>query len=135
MEIQALEEKNKMVTEIREMEKKMRVEIKAYEQRYEELKSEKSKVDKDHGGLLKELEKTHLKAIEELENLYEKKLNFENEKFLQQEQELIEQQKKFDEKLKKIEDKHEQNISTLMKEFSTNFNEAQSVKHSFTSSI
>jgi hypothetical protein len=29
------------------------------------------------------MENNHLKAVEELENLYEKKLAFENEKFLQ----------------------------------------------------
>lgn len=83
MEIQSLEEKNKMDREIREMENKMRTEIKEYQQRYEDLKFQKNRNEKEHGGLLKELEKTHLKAIEELENLYEKKLAFENEKFLQ----------------------------------------------------
>ncbi|KAL4511618.1 hypothetical protein ABPG72_012463 [Tetrahymena utriculariae] len=127
MEIQALEEKNKMEREIKEMETKMRSEIKSYEQRYEDLKFQKNRNEKEHGGLLKELEKTHLKAIEELENLYEKKLAFENEKFLQQEQELIEERMKFEKKLKEIERKHDDNINSLKYEFNDNFQKAQKV--------
>ena len=46
------------------------------------------------------MENNHLKAVEELETLYEKKLTFENEKFLQQEQELLEERMKFEKLLK-----------------------------------
>ncbi len=40
------------------------------------------------------MENNHLKAIEELEALYEKKLAFENEKYMQQEYTLIEERMK-----------------------------------------
>jgi hypothetical protein len=51
--------------------------------RYEELKAKKSEVEKDYSSLLKNMENNHLKAVEELENLYEKKLGHENEKYIQ----------------------------------------------------
>jgi hypothetical protein len=40
-------------------------------------------MEKDYNNLLKNMENNHLKAVEELENLYEKKLAFENEKYIQ----------------------------------------------------
>jgi hypothetical protein len=42
------------------------------------------------------MEINHMKAVEELENLYEKKLAFENEKFQHQESELMEERSKFE---------------------------------------
>lgn len=50
--------------------------------RYEELKKQKTLIEKESANLLKGMENNHLKAVEELENLYEKKLAFENEKYL-----------------------------------------------------
>lgn len=55
--------------------------------KYEELKQQKLDVEKDYSNLLKDMENNHLKAVEELENLYEKKLGYENEKYLQLESE------------------------------------------------
>ena len=45
------------------------------------------------------MEKNHLKAAEELENLYDRKVAFEHEKFMQKEQEMKEDKLKFDHKL------------------------------------
>ena len=52
--------------------------------------------------MLKNIENTHLKAVEELENLYERKLAFENEKFLQQEQKLYELTKKYEKEINNL---------------------------------
>ena len=53
----------------------------------EELKQQKVDLQKDYSDLLKDLENNHLKTVEELENLYEKKLGKKNEKYLQLESE------------------------------------------------
>lgn len=67
------------------MEDKCKIEIRKWTERYEELKKQKTLIEKESANLLKGMENNHLKAVEELENLYEKKLAFENEKYLQQE--------------------------------------------------
>lgn len=81
-------------------------------------------IEKESSNLLKNMENNHLKATEELENLYEKKLAFENEKYMQQEQTLLEERMKFDKKLKSIESKHDYNITDLKGEFNENFTKA-----------
>ena len=63
--------------------------------------------------LLKSIEANHLKVIEELENLYEYKLEIESKKYLELEQLVLEERMKFDCKLKKIETKHDANIDFL----------------------
>jgi len=63
--------------------------------------------------VLKNIENTHLKAVEELENLYERKLAFENEKFLQQEQKLYELTKKYEKEINNLQQKHDKNIIFL----------------------
>ena len=52
-------EKEKM-----ELELKMNQEISAYQKRYEELKQQKSQVEKDSANLFKNIESNHLKAVE-----------------------------------------------------------------------
>lgn len=66
-----------------EMKEKMNLEIQVWSRRYEELKEQKTKIEKESANLLKNMENNHYKAVEELESLYEKKLAFENEKYLQ----------------------------------------------------
>jgi hypothetical protein len=73
----------------------MNQEIAGWARRYEELKTQKSTVEKESANLFKNVENNHLKAVEELENLYERKLAFENEKYLQLEQVLMEERMRF----------------------------------------
>lgn len=77
------DERRRMEKEKKEMEQRMNQEIGAWARRYEELKIQKSTVEKESTNLFKNVENNHLKAVEELENLYERKLAFENEKYLQ----------------------------------------------------
>lgn len=60
----------------------MNNEIAAWAARYDQLKAQKSSAEKESANLFKNVENNHLKAVEELENLYERKLAFENEKYL-----------------------------------------------------
>ena len=85
-----------MDREKKEAEERMNNEINRWNKRYEEIKEEKQKIEKESNQLLKNMENNHLKAVEELEALYEKKLAFENEKFIQQEYTLIEERMKND---------------------------------------
>ena len=59
------------------------------------------------------MESNHDRAVEELENLYEKKLAFENDKFLQLERELHELKRRQEAEIKEIERKHELTVRTL----------------------
>ncbi len=75
----------------KEAEEKMHRQIESFNMRYEDLKQQKQEVEKDYNNLLKNMENNHLKAVEELENLYEKKLAYENEKFIHLESKVTEE--------------------------------------------
>lgn len=45
-----------------------------WSRRYEDLKKQKTDIEKESANLLKNMENNHMRAVEELENLYEKKL-------------------------------------------------------------
>lgn len=60
----------------------MNMEITTWSKKYEDLKIGKTGMEQDANNLRKMMEINHEKAVEELENLYEKKLAFENDKFL-----------------------------------------------------
>jgi hypothetical protein len=87
-------------------------------------------VEKESANLFKNVENNHLKAVEELENLYERKLAFENEKYLQLEQQLMEDRMKFEKNLRDLEKKHDNNIALLKEEFTENFMKAEKVYES-----
>ena len=70
------------------------------------------------------MEANHLKAVEELEALYERKLAFENEKYLQLEQSLLEDRSTSTKKVKSLENKHEDTVEKLQGEFKDSFNKA-----------
>lgn len=124
------DERRRVEKEKKEMETKMNAEIAAWARRYEELKSQKSTVEKESANLFKNVENNHLKSVEELENLYERKLAFENEKYLQLEQQLMEERMKFEKNLRELERKHDQNIGLLKEEFTENFMKAEKVYES-----
>lgn len=105
----------------------MNQEIQGWSKRYDELKAQKSQIEKDSTNLLKNMEATNLKAVEELENLYEKKLAFENEKYLQLKQELAEEVMKYEEKIRGLDNKHQSTIDNLQGDFRERFTSAQRV--------
>ena len=105
----------------------MNIEIQAWSRRYEELKVQKTQLEKDSAALLKNMENNHLKAIEEIENLYEKKLSLENEKYLQLEQKLLEERMKAERDLKKKDSEYQDTIMNMKKEFEDQFYSAKRV--------
>ena len=105
----------------------MNLEIQGWSKRYEELKAQKSQIEKESNNLLKNMEATNLKAVEELENLYEKKLAFENEKYLQLKQELSEEVMKYEDKIKVLDNKHQGTIDHLQTDFRDKYTSAQRI--------
>lgn len=89
------------------------MEITSWSKRYEDLKSDKTTMEQEGNNLRKLMESNHDRAVEELENLYEKKLAFENDKFLQLERELHELKRRQEAEIKEIERKHELTVRTL----------------------
>ncbi|CAD8162078.1 unnamed protein product [Paramecium pentaurelia] len=115
------EEKRKVEKEKLEIEKQMNNEIAAWAARYDQLKAQKSAAEKESANLFKNVENNHLKAVEELENLYERKLAFENEKYLQLEQDLMEERRRNQAQAKEFESKHTSYIEELKEKFYKNF--------------
>ena len=60
----------------------MKQEIKEADEKFEKLKKAKQEREKELQDLLKTRDANHLKAVEELEALYEKKLALENDKYI-----------------------------------------------------
>ena len=50
----------------------MNAEIREWANRYEALKEQKTMIEKESANLLKNMENNHMKAVKELEDLYEK---------------------------------------------------------------
>ena len=108
-------------------EENMHITVKGWQKRCEEIQREKVSMEKEYANLLDMMEKNHLKAVEDLETLYDKKLAYENEKFLQLEQDLIEEESKQGEKLKKAEFRHEETVYTFENQFKDEFAKTQKI--------
>ena len=93
--------------------------------RYEDLKQQKQEVEKDYNNLLKNMENNHLKAVEELENLYEKKLAFENEKYIHLEQQMTEQRLRHQAEVDQLTGDNRKNLGLIKGKFQDKFGEVK----------
>ena len=75
--------KNRLQEEQKRHEERIDREVKMWTERCKDLKQAKQESDSEKHNLLKANDENHLKAVEDLEALYEKKLTHENEKYLQ----------------------------------------------------
>lgn len=89
--------------EIEDMKQKRLMEGVALRRDIEKMQQAKFLMEKESQDLLHNMENTHLRAVEELENLYERKLAFENEKYLQLEQLMREEKIKYEKIIKDME--------------------------------
>lgn len=71
------------------------------------------------------MENNHLKAVEELENLYEKKLAFENEKYIQLESTQTEERLKQKKQIEDFKDQNRKTLEILKSEFQNKFNDVE----------
>lgn len=95
------------------------------DKKYEELKQQKLDVEKDYSNLLKDMENNHLKAVEELENLYEKKLGYENEKYLQMESEHTVVRLKQNSQIENLKAGHRTTMDVLKGKFEEKFTDVE----------
>lgn len=72
------------------------------EQRYEDLKNQKSSQEHENSQAMKKMELNHLQCVEELQSLYERKLYIENGNYLKLEQEKIEMKNFYEGKIKEL---------------------------------
>ncbi|EAR88012.2 WD domain, G-beta repeat protein (macronuclear) [Tetrahymena thermophila SB210] len=124
------QEKRILEFKMNKMKENFESDMTRFKRQYEDLQSAKSQMESDYKQTIINLEEKHLKGVEELESLYERKLAFENEKYFQQEQELKEERLKFEKKIKELSRKQDTNIDILKKEFNLNFGKAQKVYES-----
>lgn len=124
------ENRKKMERVILELNQKRDQEVMSVKRELDKVMMQKDFLDRESKRLLDEMEKAHLKAAEEIENLYDRKVAFEHEKLMQKEQETRENKIKFDERIKQLELRHDQNLIILKKEFNDNFSKAQKVYES-----
>lgn len=91
----------------------MKREIKQADQKFETLKKAKQDREKELQDLLKTRDANHLKAVEELEALYEKKLALENDKYIEIEQVLEDYRVQYEDSIKDQDKKHKETINEL----------------------
>jgi len=127
IEITAEEDRRRMAKEHAVAEENMNITVKGWQKRCEEIQREKGSMEKEYENLLKMMETNHLKAVEELETLYDKKLAYENEKYLQIEQELIEEENKHTKKEKKVKSQHTETIGRLEHQYRDEFSKTQKI--------
>ncbi|CAK59851.1 unnamed protein product (macronuclear) [Paramecium tetraurelia] len=108
-----------------EFETKFNEEIQFRNERYQELKEEKTQQEKQHFNLFRNIENNQFKAVQELETLYEKKILIENEKYLQLEQILIEERQKFQTNMKLLEQDCQKQINEIKKKFQSDLKSLQ----------
>lgn len=124
---EAIKLKSELETKKKEAEEKLRQEVKKLNERYEQLMAQKQAVDAEHTNLLKANDENHLKAVEDLESLYEKKLSYENEKYLRLESELLEERENNEAKLREIKETNKIIIDKLREEFKTSYEDAKKI--------
>lgn len=93
----------------------------------ESLKKQKKSLELKSEADLKDLESKNVRAAEELQTLYERKLSFENEKYFQLEQELMQLRIKYGKEMDSLQATYNANIQLLKGEFSESFNKAEKV--------
>lgn len=93
------QEKNILEYKMQKMKDQLEGDITRAKRQYDDLLASKAQMDADYKTAFVVMDEKHLKGVEELESLYERKLAYENEKYIQQEQELREERIKFERKI------------------------------------
>ena len=108
-----------------EAEKKRKIEVQAVENRCKQLQEQKSTQDQINAELMKKKEMDHQMAVEELQELYEKKIAIESKKCFNLERELLEMRQHYEDQMKKIQEKNEEGVEKLMSEFRSHLTNVQ----------
>jgi hypothetical protein len=78
------------------------LDIKDLEKRYEDLRRQKDLQDHQNQQAMHKMEENHVAAVEDLESVYERKLNVECGNFLKLEQEKLEMRKHYEQRIQDL---------------------------------
>lgn len=78
------------------------MDIKDLEKRYEDLRRQKDLQDHQNQQAMHKMEENHVAAVEDLESVYERKLNVECGNFLKLEQEKLEMRKHYEQRIQDL---------------------------------
>jgi len=93
--------------------------------RYEELQAQEAEQKDENTQTMKKMELNHLQCMEELQSLYEKKLQYENLGYRRLEKEKGEMQSEYESELKMLQKQNEEAIDKLLSEFRINLGKIQ----------
>lgn len=93
--------------------------------RYEELQAQEAEQKDENTQTMKKMELNHLQCMEELQTLYEKKLQYENLAYRRLEKEKGEMQSEYEAELKLLQKQNEEAIDKLLSEFRNNLGKIQ----------
>lgn len=93
--------------------------------RYEELQAQEAEQKDENTQTMKKMELNHLQCMEELQTLYEKKLQYENLAYRRLEKEKGEMQSEYEAELKLLQKQNEEAIDKLLNEFRNNLGKIQ----------
>lgn len=125
VEQKLLESKQKYERQYVEIERQKDLDIKDLDKRYEDLKRQKDMQDRQNFEAMKKMELNHLNAVEDLQQVYEKKLYIENSNYLKLEQERLEMIKYYESKIAELSKQNQEAIDKLLREFKNNLLKVQ----------
>ena len=109
----------------KEIEEELLEEYNQLESDYEILKNEKTNSEKRWVDKITNLKKAHSSAIEHTENLYEKKLNLEEEKYLSLEVEKAQLKKTYEDQITVLQSQNEEAVENLASVFKESLKKVQ----------
>lgn len=121
------ENQKRLQAELNELRQSKDKKIDDLQSRLESLKKQKKSLELKSEADLKDLESKNVRAAQQLQTLYQRKLSFENEKYFQLEQELMQLKIKHGKELEMLQSTYNANIQLLKGEFSESFSKAEKV--------
>ena len=100
IEIKLADQKKKFRRQFMEIEKQKDLDIRDLQKRFADLKKQKSLQDRQNFLAMQKMEENHLNAVEETQELYDKKLKDQDSDYLNLEQEKLEMIKYYEQKIK-----------------------------------
>lgn len=111
---------------INEEKESMLEEIKQHQSRIDQALAQKAKQERDFKEKLRMLEDNHLNQVDDIETVYEKKLNIEDERYRQLEHDKVEMRQHYEDQIRSIKQHNEDAIRSLENAFREALKKAQS---------
>ena len=108
-----------------EIRQQKEMDIQDLNRRYEDLSWQKRLQETQNQEAMRKIEKYHYEEVQEIEQLFEKKLRQEGDGYLQLEQEGLEMKQRYEKQIRQIKVENEKAINKLVEEFANNLNKVQ----------